>query len=365
MLRWNDFNDNVGNALREMRDEKDFFDVTLACEDEQIEAHKVVLSACSPFFRAVLRRNPHNHPLLYLKGIKSSDLQSIVSFMYEGEVNVGQAELTSFLAAADELSVKGLTQMSSSQTDCTSAKPFNAATNDNMSTSSNNAAGGDTIAIIQDGQMMPTDADYLPTAMTPATTRKRKQCYRYGSGGDTSNTHTSHQQATTNPIHAVKSEMVELECGDTGQSHSNNFTHDSFSRIQNIETLDNVKKDDLKDGSDQGLKRLRSNKYTSDGHHSTSKDCAIAFSDKTRIEYNGMLEDAMKTSIRKLDQGAYNCVLCDKVCRDLTRARQHLEAKHYPSVGYTCQICEKHCKTKHALTCHVSVYHRDAPKLGV
>jgi len=59
-LRWNDFESNISGALRELREEKDFFDVTLACDDEDhVDAHRVILSACSPFFRylylAVLR----------------------------------------------------------------------------------------------------------------------------------------------------------------------------------------------------------------------------------------------------------------------------------------------------------------------
>jgi len=109
-LRWNDFETNISNAFKELRDDKDFFDVTLACDDEQIQAHKVILSACSPFFRNVLRRNPHQHPLLYLKGVKYTDLQSVLNFMYHGEVNVAQEELNSFLAVAEDLRVKGLTQ---------------------------------------------------------------------------------------------------------------------------------------------------------------------------------------------------------------------------------------------------------------
>jgi len=109
-LRWNDFESNISVAFRELRDDKDFFDVTLACDDEQISAHKVILSACSPFFRNILRRNPHQHPLLYLKGVKYTDLQSVLNFMYNGEVNVAQEELNSFLAVAEELRVKGLTQ---------------------------------------------------------------------------------------------------------------------------------------------------------------------------------------------------------------------------------------------------------------
>ena len=95
-LRWNDFESNISGAFRELRDDKDFFDVTLACDEEQIQAHKVILSACSPFFRTVLRRNPHSHPLLYLKGVKHSELQAVLNFMYHGEVNVGQASCPVF-----------------------------------------------------------------------------------------------------------------------------------------------------------------------------------------------------------------------------------------------------------------------------
>ena len=109
-LRWNDFESNISSAFRELREEKDFFDVTLACDDSQIQAHKVILSACSPFFRNVLRRNPHQHPLLYLKGVKYNELLAVLNFMYLGEVNVAQEELNSFLAVAEDLRVKGLTQ---------------------------------------------------------------------------------------------------------------------------------------------------------------------------------------------------------------------------------------------------------------
>merc|ERR1712013_763197 len=111
-LRWNDFESNISGAFRELREDKDFFDMTLACDDEQLQAHKVIQSACSPFFRTVLRRNRHEHPLLYLKGVKYADLVSVLNFMYHGEVNVAQEELNSFLDVAEDLKVKGLTQSS-------------------------------------------------------------------------------------------------------------------------------------------------------------------------------------------------------------------------------------------------------------
>jgi len=104
-LRWNDFESNISVAFRELREEKDFFDVTLSVGPghQHIQAHKLILSACSPFFRGVLRQNPHAHPLLYLKGVGFSELQSVLNFMYHGEVNVAQEELNTFLAVAEEL----------------------------------------------------------------------------------------------------------------------------------------------------------------------------------------------------------------------------------------------------------------------
>jgi hypothetical protein len=74
-LKWNDFERNISSAFRDIREEKEFFDITLACEDDQLQAHRVILSACSPFFKTVLRRNPHQHPLLYLKGVSLRDMQ--------------------------------------------------------------------------------------------------------------------------------------------------------------------------------------------------------------------------------------------------------------------------------------------------
>ena len=115
-LRWNDFEQNISSSFRELRDNKDFFDVTLACDNNQLQAHKVILSACSPFFRSILKKNPHQHPLLYLKGVKYEEILLVLNFMYHGEVNVAQDELNSFLAVAEDLQVKGLTQNKSQET---------------------------------------------------------------------------------------------------------------------------------------------------------------------------------------------------------------------------------------------------------
>ena len=113
-LQWNDFKENVNTAFGSLRDDKEFSDVTLACEDGyQMEAHKVILAASSPVFQDLLRKIKHPHPMIYLKGFQSQDLVAILDFLYFGEAKVFQENIDSFLAIAEELKLKGLTGQNS------------------------------------------------------------------------------------------------------------------------------------------------------------------------------------------------------------------------------------------------------------
>ena len=108
-LRWNDFDTNIREYFRELREEHSYFDVTLATDDHyQIEAHKVILAAGSKFFSDIFKKTNHKNILIYLKGINRKDLENVVNFLYNGEVYVTQEELTKFLETAQELQVKGL-----------------------------------------------------------------------------------------------------------------------------------------------------------------------------------------------------------------------------------------------------------------
>ena len=97
------------NAFQSLLEENQFTDVTLACEDgKQIEAHRVILSACSPFFRNILVRNARRHPILYLKGVDYEDLHAIVTFIYVGETQVLHHNLDRFGLAVKDLQVESL-----------------------------------------------------------------------------------------------------------------------------------------------------------------------------------------------------------------------------------------------------------------
>ena len=117
-LRWNDFESSMGTSFRELRNDSEFFDVTLCCGNglDTLPAHKVILAACSPLFRRILScQKNHQNPLLYLKGIQLKELKAVLDFAYHGEVKIEQDSLDNFLAVAEELAIKGLT---------TNAKPL-------------------------------------------------------------------------------------------------------------------------------------------------------------------------------------------------------------------------------------------------
>lgn len=116
-LRWNNHQPNFISVFSALLHNENLVDVTLAAEGNQLQAHKVVLSACSTYFEvrsspaSVLRApvlmpplcpppqtlfilNPCKHPIVILKDVRYSDLKTLVDFMYYGEVNVSQVTHT-------------------------------------------------------------------------------------------------------------------------------------------------------------------------------------------------------------------------------------------------------------------------------
>ena len=108
-LKWNDFETNISSSFGSMRDDQDFSDVTLAVDGGiNIEAHKVILAASSSLFSTLLKQNKHTHPLLFMRGIQTRQLNAVVGFIYHGEVNILQEDLNDFLNLAEDLQLKGL-----------------------------------------------------------------------------------------------------------------------------------------------------------------------------------------------------------------------------------------------------------------
>ncbi|XP_043197101.1 protein bric-a-brac 1-like isoform X9 [Amphibalanus amphitrite] len=108
-LQWNSYQTSVTSLFNDLRRDGELVDVTLCAQGQQIKVHRMMLSACSPYFRDVLKGNLGTHPVFFMRDISFKDLSNIVEFMYRGKVNVAQSELGSFLKTAETLQVRGLT----------------------------------------------------------------------------------------------------------------------------------------------------------------------------------------------------------------------------------------------------------------
>ena len=117
-LKWKTFNEHLVEVFKDLGEEGHFADVTLVSDDQvQTEAHKVVLSACSPVLKTLLVNNPHSHPLLYLRGIKKTELQAILKFMYFGETQIYDNKINDFVSVAKDLEVKEISEQQEEEDD--------------------------------------------------------------------------------------------------------------------------------------------------------------------------------------------------------------------------------------------------------
>lgn len=107
-LKWNNHWANLIRVFNSLLQSETFVDVTLACEGRHLKAHRLVLSACSPYFKELLVAHPDKHPIVILKDVRYSELRTLVEFIYNGEVSVEQNDLAALLCTARELQIKGL-----------------------------------------------------------------------------------------------------------------------------------------------------------------------------------------------------------------------------------------------------------------
>jgi len=304
-LRWNDFESNISTAFRELRDDKDFFDVTLSCDDEQIQAHKVILSACSPFFRGVLRRNPHAHPLLYLKGVKFSDLTAVLNFMYHGEVNVAQEELNSFLAVAEELRVKGLTQNNQSGNNSSSSskkEPFSAAPRPQAA------------------------APRLPDPVPPPKKPRPAAAPTYATHDD-DDIQEVMPTVKTEPLQAAAVAPEPYQQQEQG------------GQLQQVDDGMGYDEEGYEDYGQYGAEG---------GYEGTLVDA-----DGNKGDFTSP-EDFIKFVVRN-DSGAPTCGICLQFSNQaVVNVRNHIESKHYPNTFvYNCPKCHSIKNTRKALDIHV------------
>ncbi|XP_023933982.2 modifier of mdg4 isoform X1 [Bicyclus anynana] len=108
-LSWNNFHGNLSKGFANLLGNGEFVDVTIAVDGHLLQAHKVILSICSPYFKKMFQLNPCQHPIVVLRDVTHKAMRDLLQFMYHGEVSVKREDLTSFIGTAEVLQIKGLT----------------------------------------------------------------------------------------------------------------------------------------------------------------------------------------------------------------------------------------------------------------
>ncbi|KAJ2944553.1 hypothetical protein O0L34_g3902 [Tuta absoluta] len=107
-LKWNGYQSNILSNVKELFKDEGLSDVTLVSDGQSFKAHKVILSANSSVFRTIFQQNPHKDPIIVLHDINTASLRTLLTFMYNGEVNVTEEFLPVLLKTAETLRICGL-----------------------------------------------------------------------------------------------------------------------------------------------------------------------------------------------------------------------------------------------------------------
>jgi len=316
-LKWNDFENNISQAFRELREDKDFFDVTLACDDEQLQAHKVILSACSPFFRTILRRNHHSHPLLYLKGIKFSDLLAVLNFMYHGEVNVAQEELNSFLAVAEDLKVKGLTQ-NSSENDTIKAQPTGSISRDNAISA-------------KTGQ--PDKRPRQPSAQKVALT-------------------SYHGDDDIEEVVPVKTEPLSLPPDTETHSLEHKYSTPHIDHMATGVLADpNIEYGEEYDDYGTSYEGQVDGSFGASVMETSMQ--AMGGQDQGNKDVESVVKSFMRKTTDEHNSTVWECLQCGKFTKVSTNMKDHIEANHIEGLQFECPKCFKILKSRACLRLHL------------
>ena len=110
-LTWHTFSEHLQLMFKDLYEETKHTDVTLVCDDQaQYKAHKIVLSACSPVFKKIIDNNPSQHPLIYLRGIQSYEMEPLLQFIYLGEGSFSYERMGEFIKITKDLEVKEISK---------------------------------------------------------------------------------------------------------------------------------------------------------------------------------------------------------------------------------------------------------------
>ncbi|XP_055378328.1 protein bric-a-brac 1-like [Condylostylus longicornis] len=318
-LRWNNYLRHITFTFDFLRRNNDLVDVTLCCEGKRIKAHKVLLSACSGYFKEIFKDNPHPHPVIIFKFIKFEDLNAIIEFMYQGKVNVKEDALQSFLQTAEILMVHGLTS-----DDKTSAKTIKSHEQQTVYSTESRRTTTDSIT-------QTTNIDFLKSYSN--SPKKRKISF-------------SEDEEIENDLNEIIT-FTKNEIQFTPSSTNTNIPE--FVDVSNCDMRTKIITQTAKSTPTKNLS-------------SADTDFEIETQEKNQQNPEIVVIEKEKLTVPN-DQPDLVCKICNRQLQSISAYRRHNASKHgQKSEKYNCLSCEKSFKTKWSLSTHNSRFHRNKEK---
>lgn len=336
LLHFNSFESNISSTWQSLHRDNDFSDVTIACDDNpnhQIQAHKIILSSFSPVFNHLLRISPGKKPLLYLRGVKYDELVDMMDYIYKGEVNIVTEELNNFIALAQDLKIKGLTE--------------DMPTNVELILSNSNPR-----IKYPHAETETIDLSKSP----PKSPEKRK---RISPVKEEKNPTTSIKNEDDCPVFkmdlsaSVSGDIVEEEKYETFPPHMTTITNEDKEITEEDEEIgmlaweESMLSQEEDENDDRRCKKKQSNSPRQDVALYTCEHCNY----KTPRKYN------LQQHVGSMHEGVrYSCEQCNFKTPRRYNLDQHIKSMH-EGVRYKCDHCEYVATKKAYLKIHVAKKH--------
>jgi len=302
-LEWSHFQNNLVSSFKMLREESELYDVTLACDDDQVEAHKVILSASSSFFKNIIKRNPHPHPLLYLKGVKVENLKSLLDFMYLGKTKVAQDQVETFLLLGEDLGVKGLVKNKEKEV----PEPAHISVESEY-------------IVKEEGETQIFNDPRIATSVSEDIQKN------------------TIETETSSPLNSTFELRKELE-NDLGlnESFDKNDQHvnmnDTFDKIENSFN-----------------KTFEHPKVVTEDQDQFFDDMNLTHT--TESEADAQVASFMDKTVDVDNRTVWKCTECNKVSKTKANLKLHVEI-HMTGLSFLCKYCDKVCKTRNSLNFHM------------
>ncbi|XP_015912678.1 myoneurin [Parasteatoda tepidariorum] len=376
-LKWDNHQTNLLDGFVDLLNKEYLCDVTLACDGISLKAHKLVLATASAFFRDLFLNNPCSHPIVILPELKYTDMKALVDFIYCGQVNVSQNQLSKILKVANYLKIKGVQTKTVTDDD---SYEINSPSTDIRENTTDPCSTEKPDAENSNMQVTETSLDPLESRLTE-------------SAHSESNIYCSKTYSTKPEVQIE--EMDEAECGLNASYEINpSSLMEQSMTTENIMPTKSLDEKQMLANCESEYEDERSLlDLADDGNFSEVQNCHAYYnqelpyskethpttmSDKTLLKLPLICSNCQYVMTTLSDAQShlntnpncrtsqFQCPLCPKVFIWPATLVKHFREQHQGPGGttrvterlwYFCEVCRKPLLSKHALSLHRNKFH--------